>query len=47
MTQPVAELNVFMGNPWANMGSSMGRFILALALLIHQKYIMIPTRQFS
>jgi hypothetical protein len=24
MTQPVAELNVFMGNPWANMGSFMG-----------------------
>jgi hypothetical protein len=24
VTQPVAELDVFMGNRWANMGSSMG-----------------------
>jgi hypothetical protein len=24
--QPVANLDVFMGNRWANMGSFMGRF---------------------
>jgi hypothetical protein len=28
MTKPVADFNVFMGNLWANMGSSMGRFQL-------------------
>ena len=27
MTKPVADLDVFMGNPWANMGSSMGNFL--------------------
>ena len=26
MTKPVADLDVFMGNPWANMGSFMGNF---------------------
>ena len=25
MTKPVADLDVFMGKPWANMGSFMGR----------------------
>jgi hypothetical protein len=24
MTKPVADLDVFMGKPWANMGSFMG-----------------------
>jgi hypothetical protein len=32
MTKPVADLDVFMGNPWANMGSSMGRFQLQTPL---------------
>jgi surfactin synthase thioesterase subunit len=26
VTKPVANLEVFMGKPWANMGSSMGSF---------------------
>jgi hypothetical protein len=25
MTKPVADLDVFMGKPWANMGSFMGK----------------------
>jgi len=28
MTKPVADLDVFMGNQWANMGSLMGRFLI-------------------
>jgi len=24
MTKPVADLDIFMGKPWANMGSFMG-----------------------
>jgi hypothetical protein len=28
MTKPVADLDIFMGNLWANMGSSMGRIHL-------------------
>lgn len=28
MTKPVADLEVFMAKPWANMGSFMGRFQL-------------------
>jgi hypothetical protein len=26
VTKPVADLNVFMGKQWANMGSFMGRY---------------------
>jgi hypothetical protein len=28
MTKPVADLDVFMGNRWANMGSSMGKKVV-------------------
>ena len=28
MTKPVADLDVFMGNPWANMGSFMGKEVV-------------------
>ena len=28
MTKPVADLNLFMGNPWANMGSFMGKNVV-------------------
>ena len=34
MTKPVADLNVFMGKPWANMGSSMGRFLTSNNFLV-------------
>jgi hypothetical protein len=27
VTKPVADLDVFMGKPWANMGSLMGNFL--------------------
>jgi hypothetical protein len=28
MTKPAADLDVFMGNPWANMGSFMGKKVV-------------------
>ena len=28
MTKPVADLDVFMGKPWANVGSSMGKKVV-------------------
>jgi hypothetical protein len=28
MAKPVADIDVFMGKPWAKMGSLMGRFQL-------------------
>jgi hypothetical protein len=35
-TQPVADLDVFMGNRWANMGSFMGRVCMNHLRTQHQ-----------
>ena len=34
MTKPVADLDVFMGNRWADMGSYMGRFLTSNNFLV-------------